>query len=133
MTGSVLLVPILCLVTSILRPSPVLAQSCSVQLTNAVGDTIAVTATLSTSDPNENGENEPLFVSSSGGEISAIIGAYSVPTPFTFSARVPNEFISGTILGFDGDEGCSIGATVNGAHTFTPQQKSTANIVATIG
>jgi len=133
MRRSALFVAILCLVTSILRPSPVLAQSCSVQLTNAVGDTIAVTATLSTTDPNENGEGEPLVVSSSGGEINAIIGAYSVPTPFTFSARVPNEIISGTILGFDGDEGCSIGATVNGAHTFTPQQKSTANIVATIG
>jgi len=133
MRRSALFVPILCLVASILRPSPVLAQSCSVQLTNAAGDTIAVTATLSTNDPNENGEGEPLIVSSSGGEISATIAAYSVPTPFSFTATVPNEAISGTIQGFDFDEWCSIVATVNGAKTFTPQQKSTANIVATIG
>ena len=100
MRRSALFVPILCLVASILRPSPVLAQSCSVQLTNAAGDTIAVTATLSTNDPNENGEGEPLIVSSSGGEIRATIAAYSVPTPFSFTATVPNEEISGTIQGF---------------------------------
>ena len=127
-----LFVLLMCAVMS-LQSSPASAQTCSVQVTNAVGDTIGVTATLVTSDPNENGEGEPLVVSSSGGEINAVIGAYSVPTPFTFTARVPNETISGFIIGFDGDEGCSIGATVNGAHTFSPQTKSTANVVATVG
>jgi hypothetical protein len=78
-----------------------------VQLNNAVGDTISVTATLTTSDPNENGEGEPLQVTSSGGEINATISAYSVPTPFSYSAAVANETISGTIIGFDGDEACT--------------------------
>lgn len=109
------------------------AQNCSVQLTNAAGDTISVTATLVTTDPNENGEGEPLQVISSGGEINATVSAYSVPTPFSYTAAAANETISGTIIGFDGDEGCSIGATVNGAHTFSPKTKSAANIAATIG
>src|SRR5438067_2408023 len=85
-----LFVLLMCAVMS-LQSSPASAQTCSVQVTNAVGDTIGVTATLVTSDPNENGEGEPLVVSTSGGEINAVIGAYSVPTPFTFTARVPND------------------------------------------
>src|SRR5260370_31123157 len=106
------------------------AQSCSRTVQNAPGDTILVTATLFTNDANENGEGEPLVFSSSGGEISATVGAYSLPTPFTYVATAPNETISGFILGFDGDESCSITATVNPAAGFTPSQKHTANKVA---
>jgi hypothetical protein len=106
------------------------AQSCSITVQNAPGDTILVTATLFTNDPNENGEGEPLVFSSSGGEVSATVGAYSLPTPFTYVATAPNETISGFILGFDGDESCSITATVNPASGFTPSQKHTANKVA---
>jgi hypothetical protein len=106
------------------------AQSCSITVQNAPGDTILVTATLFTNDPNENGEGEPLVFSSSGGEISATVGAYSLPTPFSYVATAANETISGFIIGFDGDEACSITATVNPATGFTQSQKHTANKVA---
>src|SRR2546429_9571706 len=92
-----LFVLLMCAVMS-LQSSPASAQTCSVQVTNALGDTIGVTATLVTSDPNENGEGEPLVVSSPGGEINAGIGASTVPTPFPFTAWSPDETTPGSWL-----------------------------------
>jgi|GEM_PF-3090711 len=103
------------------------AKSCSVTLQNQAGDSISGSITLSTSDPNENGEGESLSASSSGGDFAASIGDYGAPFPFHFQAKQANETISGTISGYDADESCSITATVNGAKTFTTQQKKKAN------
>ncbi len=125
-----LLVAIFILSFAALSVSSAFAQTCSATVQNNVGDTISVTATLFTNDPNENGEGEPLVFSSSGGEISATVGAYSLPTPFTYVATAANETISGHIIGADGDESCSITATVNAPSAFTPPQKHTANKVA---
>ncbi|HKC12473.1 MAG TPA: hypothetical protein VKI41_10610, partial [Vicinamibacteria bacterium] len=80
---------------ALMLPSAAFAQTCSIQLTNKPRDIITGTATLFTNDPNENGEGEPLVIFSSGGEYSATIGAYSLPTPFSFPAAVANVSISG--------------------------------------
>jgi hypothetical protein len=116
------------LIIGVMAVCPTLASaaSCSATLQNKVGDTISVTATLSTSDPNENGEGEPLYVSSSGGEITATVGAYFVPTPFLYKATGTDESVYGTVTGIDGDEGCTIVASVNPAQPFTPEQKQQA-------
>src|ERR1700733_3840499 len=118
-----------CLLTLLLLTSVrATGQSCqTVTLSNKVGDSIVVTATLLTTDPNENGEDEVLSVSSSGGEITATISSYNLSTPVTFVATLPNEAITGSISGADGDESCNISATVNPAPAFTPAQKHTAN------
>lgn len=107
------------------------AAGCSASIANRAGDRIAFTATLSTSDPNENGEGEPLTVSTSGGELGTTVGSYSVALPFSYQASTANEAITGRIPGFDGDEGCTISASVNPAQPFTPPQKSRAGDLAT--
>lgn len=89
-----------------------LAQSCGTAVTNNAGDQITVTATLSTSDVNENGEGEPLLLSSSGGGFSAVDAEYFQAHTYTYKATQANEAISGTITGFDGDESCSVSAMV---------------------
>src|SRR5262245_38635469 len=107
----------------LLFPSGAFAQTCTIQLINKPKDIISGTATLFTNDPNENGEGEPLVISSSGGEYSATIGAYSLPTPFKFAAAVANVSISGSIQGADGDESCSVTATVNPVPAFSEDDK----------
>ena len=96
------------------------AQTCSAPVTNKVGDEITVTAQLTTVDANENGEGEPLLVSSSGGELSGVISKYFVSTTFVYTATTANEVVSGTNVGFDGDESCSVSAVVSKTHLLTP-------------
>jgi hypothetical protein len=103
---------------------------CMAPLQNKQGDLVQVIATLTTGDPNENGEGEPLFVNSSGGEFASVISNYFVPTPFLFRARMDNIVIRGQILGADGDEDCQITASVNPIQPFTPQQKRQASDLA---
>jgi len=115
---------------ALLLPSSASAQTCSAgPFVNAVGDTITFTATLHTSDPNENGEGEPLTISSSGGEVnSPPIPYYESNIPFSFTATKPNETINGSISGFDGDETCEIGNVfVNGASALPVAVKKVAN------
>lgn len=100
------------------------AQNCTMSLTNNVGDNITVTASLSTTDVNENGEGEPLLVSSTGGALNGVISAYFVPQTFTYTATQANETIIGTIVGNDGDESCSLAATVNRPGWLTQSQKN---------
>src|SRR5579864_8738722 len=88
------------------------AQNCIAFLSNKAGDTIQVSATPSTTDINENGEGEPLVLSSSGGEPLPTISFYNSPQNFSYTATQANETITGSNVGFDSDESCSIGATV---------------------
>lgn len=103
---------------------------CVYTANNKVGDLISVTATLTTGDPNENGEGEPVNITSSGGELNTTFGDYVVPHPFLFYAKVANETIRGTNIGGDGDEACQLTVAVNPAQPFTPQQKQNANNLA---
>lgn len=106
--------------------SNIASANCSAQIRNKVGDLISVTATLSSGDPNENGEGELLGVLSTGGLLGTV-SAYAVPTPFLFFAKAPNEIINGIINNFDGDESCSLVTAVNPSQPFTPEQKRRAS------
>jgi hypothetical protein len=90
-----------------------------------VGDRVDIQATLTTTDPNENGEGEPLIIQSSGG-FSATIPEYEQTRAFTFTATVPGETVSAFIQGFDGDESGSVTLNVNPVTRpqFTPAQKA---------
>ncbi len=87
------------------------------------GDTINIEATLSTTDPNENGEGEPLTVQSSSG-FSFTISEYSQPRAFSYTAAADNESLSGFISGYEGDESASITVDVNQKKRFTQDQKN---------
>jgi len=106
------------------------AQSCSSSPTIKAGDTVSVVATLHTTDPNENGEGEPLSVQSSGGELSVAIPGYELPQTFSFVAGSANETVSGSIGGFDGDESCTLDVRVNAKHWFTDGQKKALAVAA---
>lgn len=108
---------------TLLSPLATKAQSCSVSVSNKVGSTITLTATLQTSDPNENGEGEPLLITTSGGEFTTVVSAYFVPSTFSYTATAANETITGTNIGFDFDESCTITATVNQPHFLSQAQK----------
>lgn len=86
------------------------AQCVATTSANA-GVSVTVTATLHTSDPNENGEGEPLQIASSDGRLTASVPSYEIPYSFTFVASQPNVSVSGTIVGFDGDESCELGVS----------------------
>ncbi|HEU4390481.1 MAG TPA: hypothetical protein VFV34_21940, partial [Blastocatellia bacterium] len=116
-----------------IRPAA-LAQSTSVTVTIASGspttilgfntnDTIDIVATLNTTDPNENGEGEPLILQSSTG-FSGVVSAYAQATTFSFKATGPGT-LSGFISGFDGDESATVSVTLNTTQKkrFTQAQK----------
>src|SRR5215467_2278940 len=86
------------------------------------GDTLTVQATLNTTDPNENGEGEPLVIQSSGG-FSAIVSAYAQTRSFSFQATVAGETVTVSIQGADGDESATVTVDVNQRKRFTQQQK----------
>jgi len=100
------------------------AQTCTASVANKIGDEITVSGSLSTVDPNENGEGEPLLLSSSGGELAGVINNYFITTTFVYTATAANEVITGTNVGFDGDESCSVTATISKSHLLTPGQKT---------
>lgn len=88
------------------------------------GDLVEVTIQLTTDDPNENGEGEPLVVTSSGGfQIS--LGAYFVPRRYTFAATKIGETIQAYIAGYDGDESALVTVSINSGvkQRFTTFQK----------
>lgn len=116
--------------TSLVLVASSAKADCVYTAQNKVGDLISVTATLTTGDPNENGEGEPVNITSSGGELNATFGDYVVPHPFLFYAKVANETIRGTNIGGDGDEACQLVVAVNPAQPFTPQQKQQAGNLA---
>jgi hypothetical protein len=70
------------------------------------GDTIALTVTLNTTDPNENGEGEPVVVQANGTNIGVNFN-YGIPQTFTYTASAQTT-ISYFIQGADGDESASV-------------------------
>jgi hypothetical protein len=100
------------------------AQNCSASVANKPGDTIQVTATLFSTDPNENGEGEPLSVSSSGGDFTTVISFYNSPQSFSYKATQSNDTLTGVNIGADGDESCTLSAMVTNSPKYTPAQKA---------
>jgi hypothetical protein len=82
-----------------------------------------VVATLSTDDPNENGEGEPLVVESTGG-FRQVIATYETPQTLAFIAAVDGETVFGNIDGGEGDESCTLTMTVNQKNFFSDQTKA---------
>lgn len=91
----------------------------------APGDRVDIVARLDTSDPDENGEGEPLVIKSSGG-FSATIAEYAQARSFSFTANSSGEVLSGFIRGFDGEESGVVTVTVNSKQKkrFTEEQKA---------
>src|SRR5439155_16942999 len=67
------------------------------------GDTITFTATLTTTDPNENGEGEALEIRSSGG-FSLTIPTYAQARKISFTATVDGETVTAFIDDYDAVE-----------------------------
>src|SRR5262249_48666893 len=88
------------------------------------GDTVSVDAVLNTTDPNENGEGEPLIINTSGGPFT--ISAYAQPRNITFQAHADGESITAFIQGFDGDEFADVNVSV----TTLPPRKTAEQIAA---
>src|SRR5947209_10804655 len=87
--------------------SPALAQQCSASASANAGDEVTVLAILHTSDPNENGEGEPLTVTITNGGVGGTFPDYEVTHSFIFkAASTAPVTATGTISGFDGDESC---------------------------
>ncbi|HQT26256.1 MAG TPA: hypothetical protein PLK99_06615, partial [Burkholderiales bacterium] len=98
---------------------PVFAQADIVDLNP--GDIVNITATLNTTDPNENGEGEPIVITAGGATIG-VDPNYAIPGTFTYTAPpvitapgspIPKVAISYYIQGYDGDESASFSTVVN--------------------
>ena len=101
------------------------AQQCSANASANAGDDVTVLAILHTTDPNENGEGEPLSVSISNGGGSATFPDYEVTHSFNFKAtNTAPVTVDGTIAGFEGDESCEVCVSVNAKHRFSQAQKN---------
>ncbi len=96
------------------------------------GDSISITATLSTTDPNENGEGEPLVITADGASINVVFN-YGIPSTTTYTAPpvltapgspIPTTSIDYYIQGADGDESASFTTAVNAP----PSAKTQAQI-----
>lgn len=95
--------------SSLLASGATMAQCVATAGNASVGSNVTVTATLHTSDPNENGEGEPMSMSSSDGSLSnVIVASYEVPYSFTFISKTNGVSVNGTISGIDGDESCEL-------------------------
>lgn len=90
------------------------------------GDSVSGFATLHTTDPNENGEGEPLILQSSGG-FGLTIPAYELTQPFSFTAHVEGETFTGCIGGFDSDESADVSITINSTPNPGPSQQNKTN------
>jgi hypothetical protein len=102
------------------------SQDCSTVAGNKVGDLINVTVVLQTDDPDENGEGEPIAISSSGGEFIGNVGVYFSAVPFSYVATQANETVSGSFVDSDGDETCSITLAWNQPQFISKTGKSVA-------
>ncbi len=98
----------------LLFPKTSKAENCSTTVANNTGDSITITGTLTTSDPNENGEDDEYvaFSSSSGALSGFTISVSFQPHTFTYQATQANETILGVNIGADGDESCTVSAVV---------------------
>ncbi len=82
-------------------PSPVVIASFN------AGDTVTISAQLTTNDPNEDGEGEPLSVLVSTG-FGTTLGIYFQPSTLTLPPAPAAGFVSAFISGADGDEAATI-------------------------
>ncbi len=98
---------------------PAIAQADIVDINP--GDVVSITATLNTTDPNENGEGEPIVITADGATIG-VDPNYAIPGTFTYTAPpvitapgspIPKVAINYYIQGYDGDESASFSTTVN--------------------
>ena len=79
------------------------------------GDIVSITATLNTSDPNENGEGEPIVVTANGGAVW-VNPNYALPATFTYKAPVGSSgptTLGYYIQGADSDETASFSTSIN--------------------
>lgn len=93
------------------------------------GDIASITATLNTTDPNENGEGEPIVVTANGGVIW-VNPNYALPATFTYTGP-PSDSLGSTSIGYyiqgaDGDETANFSTSINSP----PSPKSPAQIAA---
>jgi hypothetical protein len=95
------------------------------------GDRVLITGYLSTTDPNEGGEGEPLLITINGTTV-ATVSAYFVPSTFRHLA-LGDEIVSASIQGEDGDEDgtvtVSLDYSAGGPQTqrFSPEEKNKFN------
>lgn len=123
--------PLFILGATLPRASPSYGQSCSTTVANNIGDRIQVTATLSSSDPNENGDGEALLITTSGGEFTTTDSIYALSQVYPpYTATAANETITGTNLRFDRDESCGLSATITSNAWLMPPQKAAASTLA---
>lgn len=71
------------------------------------GDTVTITAQLNTTDPNEDGEGEPLTVTTSSG-FGTTLSIYFQPSTLTLPPATAAGVVSAFISGADGDESATI-------------------------
>lgn len=84
------------------------------------GDTVTISATLSTNDPNENGEGEFLSVTTSSG-FGTTLSIYFQPSTITLPPATSAGVVSASIAGADGDESATITVrTAQGCSTTVP-------------
>lgn len=98
------------------------------------GDTVSITATLNTTDPNENGEGEPIVITADGASIG-VDPNYAIPGTFTYTAPpvltapgspIPQVAINYYIQGYDGDESATFSTAVNPPATTKTQAQISA-------
>lgn len=95
-------------------PSPVVVASYN------AGDTVTITAQLTTSDPNEDGEGEPLQVSTSSG-FGTTLSIYFQPSTITLPPATSAGVVTASISGADGDESATVTVrTSQGCSTTVP-------------
>jgi hypothetical protein len=94
----------------------------------AAGSILTITATLTTSDQDENGEGEALLVQSSGG-FSATISDFSSPHVYQYRATQANETFTVSISSADSDESAvvNIDINANSKQRYTDQEKADFN------
>lgn len=104
---------------------------CSASASANAGDEVTVLAILHTTDPNENGEGEPLSITVTNGGPTTSFPDYEITHSFIFNAATTAPVTAtGTIIGFDGDESCEISISVNAKHRFSQTQKNVLSGVA---
>jgi hypothetical protein len=99
------------------------------------GEVVDFTAVLTSTDPDETGEGEPLNLSSTSG-YSAVVTNYSVPYSGSFTAQANGETLTGWISGADGDESATVQVTLNPAPNSKANDKvknPAANLSDTLG
>jgi hypothetical protein len=90
------------------------------------GDTVNLVVTLTTTDPNEDGEGEPALITSTGG-FSATVSAYNEPQSLSpYVATTDGETFSAVIPNSDGDESVSLQISTCGG----PTQAGIASLTA---